>query len=267
MSEVESRTAPLKFLVVEDHPEVAQNNCEWLQRIAADAQCIAVSNPMDAIRRLQREQPDLVVVDLLYGQTSGEQSAEPGLELLRHIFENYPTLNVMVYSSEPLLLTPLVGLISKHQGGFAAVNKMERRSVFLEGAKSALNGELRFRVLDYVREKPFRIGLVEWIEDEPPQGDLQDLVAQVSTLLQEVVRLSSKLMEREAALPDSLPTDPVELSYWVASHFRGAPRDQQALLEMVSTEARLRREAEILESACKHLAARTALKDLFSKSS
>jgi DNA-binding NarL/FixJ family response regulator len=143
MSEVESRTAPLKFLVVEDHPEVAQNNCEWLQRIAADAQCIAVANPMDAIRRLQREQPDLVVVDLLYGQTSGEQSAEPGLELLRHIFENYPTLNVMVYSSEPLLLTPLVGLISKHQGGFAAVNKMERRSVFLEGAKSALNGELR----------------------------------------------------------------------------------------------------------------------------
>jgi DNA-binding NarL/FixJ family response regulator len=143
MSEVESRTAPLKFLVVEDHPEVAQNNCEWLQRIAADAQCIAVSNPMDAIRRLQREQPDLVVVDLLYGQTSGEQSAEPGLELLRHIFENYPTLNVMVYSSEPLLLTPLVGLISKHQGGFAAVNKMERRGVFLEGAKSALNGELR----------------------------------------------------------------------------------------------------------------------------
>jgi DNA-binding NarL/FixJ family response regulator len=143
MSEVESRTAPLKFLVVEDHPEVAQNNCEWLQRIAADAQCIAVSNPMDAIRRLQQEQPDLVVVDLLYGQTSGEQSAEPGLELLRHIFENYPTLNVMVYSSEPLLLTPLVGLISKHQGGFAAVNKMERRSVFLEGAKSALNGELR----------------------------------------------------------------------------------------------------------------------------
>jgi DNA-binding CsgD family transcriptional regulator len=74
---------------------------------------------------------------------AGEQSAEPGLELLRHIFENYPTLNVMVYSSEPLLLTPLVGLISKHQGGFAAVNKMERRSVFLEGAKSALNGELR----------------------------------------------------------------------------------------------------------------------------
>ncbi len=145
MPEAEQGTqAPeLKFLIVEDHPEVAQNNCEWLQRLNTTANCTIVSSPADAMGRLTREHPDLVVTDILYGQMSGEQSAEPGLELLRHIFETYPTLNVMAYSSEPLLLTPLVALISKHQGGFAAVNKMERRSVFLEGAKSALNGELR----------------------------------------------------------------------------------------------------------------------------
>ncbi len=131
------------FLVIEDHPEVAQNNCEWLQRLDSEAKCHMVTDPNDAIQRLKRGQPDLVVCDILYGQTSGEQSAEPGLEMLRHIFETYPTLNVMAYSSEPLLLRPVVALISKHQGGFAAVNKMERRTVFLEGAKSALNGELR----------------------------------------------------------------------------------------------------------------------------
>ncbi len=143
MAEVEQQDQVLKFLIVEDHPEVAQNNCEWLQRITPNANCVTVSSPTDAINRLTREQPDLVVTDILYGQLSGEQSAEPGLDLLRHIFETYPTLNVMAYSSEPLLLTPLVAYISKHQGGFAAVNKMERRSVFLEGAKSAINGELR----------------------------------------------------------------------------------------------------------------------------
>ncbi len=143
MSESEGQGGALRFLIVEDHPEVAQNNCEWLQRLGNQAECTIVSSPTDAQARLKREQPDLVVTDILYGQNSGEQSAEPGLDLLRHIFETYPTLNVMAYSSEPLLLTPLVGLISKHQGGFAAVNKMERRSVFLEGAKSALNGELR----------------------------------------------------------------------------------------------------------------------------
>ncbi|MGK7908412.1 MAG: response regulator transcription factor [Synechococcus sp.] len=135
--------APLKFLIVEDHPEVAQNNCEWLQRLDENAICTTANAPQEARKRLEREVPDLMVVDLLYGQSNGEQSAEPGLELLRHVFNSHPTLNVMAYSSEPLLLTPLVASISRHQGGFAAVNKMERRTLFLDGAKSALNGELR----------------------------------------------------------------------------------------------------------------------------
>ncbi|WP_017327258.1 response regulator transcription factor [Synechococcus sp. PCC 7336] len=138
-----AQAASLKFLVVEDHPEVAQNNCEWLKRLDESAICTTVSNPQEASMRLEREIPSLMVVDLLYGQTSGEQSGEPGLDLLRHVFESYPSLNVMAYSSEPLLLTPLVAAISRHQGGFAAVNKMERRTQFLDGAKSALNGELR----------------------------------------------------------------------------------------------------------------------------
>ncbi|MBD2102640.1 response regulator transcription factor [Leptolyngbya sp. FACHB-261] len=132
-----------RFLVVEDHPEVAQNNCDWLQRLEAQARCIKLETPEQALDWLTLETADLVVVDLLFGQTSGEQSAEPGLDLLRRIFEQYPSLNVMVYSSEPLLLAPLVERISNHAGGFAAVNKMERRTLFLEGARSALNGELR----------------------------------------------------------------------------------------------------------------------------
>ncbi len=134
---------PLRFLVVEDHPEVAKNNCEWLQKLDADAHCEILSDPNSAIKRLKDLLPDLLVVDLLYGQTSGEQSAEPGLGLLREVFSGYPNLSVMVYSSEPLLLTPLSEAIGKHEGGFAAINKMDRRTQFLEGAKSALSGELK----------------------------------------------------------------------------------------------------------------------------
>lgn len=134
---------PLRFLVVEDHPEVAKNNCEWLQKLDADAHCEMLSDPNSAIKRLKDLLPDLLVVDLLYGQTSGEQSAEPGLGLLREVFSSYPNLSVMVYSSEPLLLTPLSEAIGKHEGGFAAINKMDRRTQFLEGAKSALSGELK----------------------------------------------------------------------------------------------------------------------------
>lgn len=122
-------------------------------------------------------------------------------------------------------------------------------------------GQQRFRVLEYVREKPYRVGLVEWIEDTPPESDLNSLATNVSELLQDVVRLSAKLTGQEIELPDTMPEPPIELSYWIASNLYGVADEQQALLEMQDTAARLEREAEILTSTRNHLAARTVLKD------
>ncbi|MBW4579442.1 MAG: LON peptidase substrate-binding domain-containing protein [Tildeniella nuda ZEHNDER 1965/U140] len=122
-------------------------------------------------------------------------------------------------------------------------------------------GQQRFRVLEYVREKPYRVGLVEWIEDTPPESDLNSLATNVSELLQDVVRLSAKLTGQEIELPDTMPEHPIELSYWIASNLYGVADEQQALLEMQDTAARLGREAEILTSTRNHLAARTVLKD------
>lgn len=122
-------------------------------------------------------------------------------------------------------------------------------------------GQQRFRVLEYVREKPYRVGLVEWIEDTPPESGLNSLATNVSELLQDVVRLSAKLTGQEIELPDTMPEPPIELSYWIASNLYGVADEQQALLEMQDTAARLEREAEILTSTRNHLAARTVLKD------
>ncbi len=122
-------------------------------------------------------------------------------------------------------------------------------------------GQQRFRVLEYVREKPYRVGLVEWIEDHPPVQDLRPLSNNVSQLLQDVVRLSAKLTGQEIELPETIPDLPTELSYWVASNLYGVADEQQSLLEMQDTAARLDREAEILTSTRNHLAARTVLKD------
>lgn len=124
-------------------------------------------------------------------------------------------------------------------------------------------GQQRFRVLEYVREKPYRVGLVEWIEDVPPEQDLRPLADSVAQLLRDVVRLSAKLTEQEIELPDTIPDLPLELSYWVASNLYGVAEEQQILLEMQDTAARLEREAEILTSTRNHLAARTVLKDTF----
>ncbi|MDF0557034.1 LON peptidase substrate-binding domain-containing protein [Kamptonema sp. UHCC 0994] len=122
-------------------------------------------------------------------------------------------------------------------------------------------GQQRFRVIEAVREKPYLVGLVEWIEDYPPEKDLRPLAREVEQLLRDVVRLSGKLMDQAIELPEDIPTLPTELSHWVASNLYGVATEQQGLLEMQDTAARLEREAEILTSTRNQLAARTVLKD------
>ncbi|MBE9125716.1 MULTISPECIES: LON peptidase substrate-binding domain-containing protein [unclassified Coleofasciculus] len=124
-------------------------------------------------------------------------------------------------------------------------------------------GQQRFRVLEYVREKPYRVGLVEWIEDKPTDTDLREVAKSVEQLLRDVVHLSGKLTEQKIELPEDLPELPLELSYWIAGNLYGVASEQQALLEMQDTAARLEREADILTSTRNHLAARTVLKDAF----
>ncbi len=124
-------------------------------------------------------------------------------------------------------------------------------------------GQQRFRVLEYVREKPYRVGLVEWIEDEATAVDLHPIAAEAKTMLYDVVSLSAKLTEQNLELPDDLPDLPRELSYWIAGSLYGVASEQQTLLELQNTEERLKREIDILASTRSHLAARTALKNVF----
>jgi ATP-dependent Lon protease len=124
-------------------------------------------------------------------------------------------------------------------------------------------GQQRFRILDYVREKPYYVGLVEWIEDQPTERDLGSLTTDVDQLLRDVVHLSAKITGKDIELPDDIPESPIELSYWVAGNLQGAAQEQQLLLEMQDTAARLEREAEILMTTRNHLAARAALQDAF----
>ncbi len=105
--------------------------------------CINVDTPEQGLEQIKQEIPDLVVVDLQFGMLTGEESAKPGLALLKRIFADYPIVNVLVYTSEPNYLRQVLKQIFEHQGGFAVVNKMERRSVFLEGGRSALAGQCR----------------------------------------------------------------------------------------------------------------------------
>ena len=127
-------------------------------------------------------------------------------------------------------------------------------------------GQQRFRVLDIVREAPFRVGLVSWIEDEPDSDTdgIARLADEVREALHDVVELTAKLIGKPAQLPNDLPELPRELSFWIGSHLGGPVADhQQALLEITSTGERLRQEFDLLDHTRRQLAARTVLKDTF----
>ena len=127
-------------------------------------------------------------------------------------------------------------------------------------------GQQRFQVLEIVRSTPFYTGIVSWIDDEISQNlqDLDNLRDSVIQALHDVVNLTSKLTNSQKMLPDKLPNNPMELSFWIGAHLGGPVSDeQQRLLEERDTYTRLQREFEMLDHTRKQLAARTALKESF----
>jgi ATP-dependent Lon protease len=131
-------------------------------------------------------------------------------------------------------------------------------------------GQQRFRVLDIVRDAPFRVAMVSWIEDQSQDDhqSLAGLTSEVTQALRDVVELTGKLIGKPTALPTDLPDLPRELSFWIGAHLGGPVADhQQALLEITDTGERLRQEFDLLDQTRRQLAARTVLKDTFSSQS
>lgn len=124
-------------------------------------------------------------------------------------------------------------------------------------------GLQRFRIVEIVKQLPYLVGKVEWLDDVTPDADTLAVGDQVDRSLREVVRLANKLTHKENIVPEDLPTDPVYLSFWVASLFFNSSDDRQELLELCDTVARLRKELLLLDTLKGELAARAAIEDAF----
>ncbi|MBU6452909.1 MAG: LON peptidase substrate-binding domain-containing protein [Cyanobacteria bacterium REEB67] len=123
-------------------------------------------------------------------------------------------------------------------------------------------GRRRFRVVKTIEDKSYLQGEIEWLEDAPAGPELNKITSEVLDYIRDILRLSSKLTEKDVDIPEDLPKDPLDLSFWVASTMYGVlPEDQQALLELQDTHGRLTHEAKVLQVTTKFLAAKSALKD------
>lgn len=123
----------------------------------------------------------------------------PGRPLPLHIFEfRYRMMmnTILEYDRRfgVLMIDPISGEIAK-VGCCAEIIHFERLPD--DRMKVLTLGQQRFRLLEYVRQKPYRVGLVEWFEDLPPQENLQPKAEEVTTLLHDVVKLSAKLTDQK----------------------------------------------------------------------
>jgi ATP-dependent Lon protease len=187
----------------------------------------------------------------------------PGAELPLHIFEDRYKL--------------MIGKVLDEQAPFGVVFwDGESTSVAETGCTAMISdvkkfddgrmnlmttGERRFKIVDVIQEQPYIVATIEYLDDNGTGEKADLLVKDIASVLKEILRLSSKLVDKEFEIQGTIPEDPVELSYWVAANFYGSPDDQQELLEMSGTEARLKEELAVLDSARKHLAAKVSLKD------
>ena len=127
-------------------------------------------------------------------------------------------------------------------------------------------GQQRFQVLEIVRSTPYCSAMVTWINDDNVDSlhKLDSLKDSVTEALSDVINLTSKLRNTKKNIPDKLPNNPMELSFWIGAHLGGSvAEEQQRLLEERNTYTRLQREYEMLDHTRKQLAARTVLKESF----
>jgi len=190
----------------------------------------------------------------------------PGAELPLHIFEErYKLMIGKVLEEEKNFGVVFWDGESTSVAETGCTAHIESVKKFDDGRMNLqTTGMRRFKIVDVIQEQPYIIASIEYLDEETEEdagAKAQTLVKDITTVLREILRLSSKLVDKDFEIQGDIPDDPVELSFWVASNFYGSPDDQQELLEMSGTEDRLKEELLVLDSARKHLAAKVSLKD------
>ena len=192
----------------------------------------------------------------------------PNEVLPLHIFESrYRIMLKSVLESDSLFGVVKWDPVTKSMANVGCCAHIIKHQTSEDGRSNIITmGQQRFQILEIIRTTPYYSAMVSWIDDNNITSlqNLDILRDSVIEALNDVVTLTSKLTNSQKILPDKLPNNPLELSFWIGAHLGGPVSDeQQRLLEERDTYIRLQREFEMLDHTRKQLAARTALKESF----
>ena len=192
----------------------------------------------------------------------------PNEVLPLHIFESrYRIMLKSVLESDSLFGVVKWDPVTKSMANVGCCAHIIKHQTSEDGRSNIITiGQQRFQILEITRTTPYYSAMVSWIDDNNITSlqNLDILRDSVIEALNDVVNLTSKLTNSQKILPDKLPNNPLELSFWIGAHLGGPVSDeQQRLLEERDTYIRLQREFEMLDHTRRQLAARTALKESF----
>ncbi len=141
MSEPISDLATLRILVVDDHEVVLGGTLDLLKRQYPQAEILTAQTVDTALHQVNVHTPDLVVLDLSLPETSGSiAQAEAGVQLLKTLMQDYPTLNLTVQSTHVRALVRIKPEIDRHKAGFTVADKSLSSKDMLTRVDWALNG-------------------------------------------------------------------------------------------------------------------------------
>ena len=123
MSQAVSK-AVMKFLVVDDHESVLNGTVEGLKRQYPEVEIHTAQTAQAAHDWIKKGQPDLLVMDLSMPDVPGAPAqTDTGIQRLKILMQEYPTLNIVVQSAHVQSLVRLKPFISDHEGGFTIADK------------------------------------------------------------------------------------------------------------------------------------------------
>lgn len=161
MSQTESTPKLKTFLVVDDHELILDATVKVLSQNYSDADIHTAKNARDTLDKLEKIQPDLLVIDIAMPEKEGESArTEIGIQLIKKIMETYPALNILVQSANVRSLVKLKPTMSEHKGGFAVAEKSLSMKEMLTRVEWTLGG-------NFCTPKEMRNGLEvkpEWLE-------------------------------------------------------------------------------------------------------
>lgn len=120
----ENLSEKLKILVIDDHEVTQRGTIEVLKLEYPTAEILTAQTAQEARTQARQHHPDGAIVDLSLPGTAGETAQiEVGIDLLRSLMQDFPSLHLVVQSTYVNALVRLKHEIDAHKGGFTVADK------------------------------------------------------------------------------------------------------------------------------------------------